>query len=260
MIDIHSHIIQGVDDGSKDLEMSLDMARIYLENGISKVIGTPHYIEKDEKALDKNIKALDILRKELKDKNIPLEVYLGNEVYISMDILKDLRDKRITTLNGSRYILIEFPMREIPIYSENIIYELLLEGYIPIIAHPERYIKIQEDPNILLDFLEKGALAQLNLPSLGGLYGDRIKETAQILLDHKMIQFVGSDSHTNRRRSPKLKEYLEILKELITSQLYEEIVYKNASNVLEDTEFICPEAIEYKKKKTLFGFLGFNRG
>ena len=259
MIDIHNHIIQGVDDGSKDLAMSLDMAKIYIKNGINKVIATPHYIEKDSKSLTRNTEALEILRKELESQEIPLEVYLGNEVYISMNVLKDIEEKRVATLAGSRYVLMEFPMREIPIYAENVIYDLLINGYVPIIAHPERYIKIQEDPNILLEFLKKGALAQLNLPSLEGLYGKTVQETAKILLEHRMVQFVGTDAHTNRRRSPEGSDALGMLEKIVSSREYRHLTHDNAENILKDKAFKTLTPIEYVKKKGLLGFLGFGR-
>ena len=259
MIDIHNHIIQGVDDGSKNITMSLDMARTYLKNGITKIIATPHYIEKDSLSLDRNKKALERLRYELKKNDLDLEVYLGNEVYISMDLLKDIEENRVATLNGSRYVLIEFPMREIPIYAESVIYELLIHGYIPIIAHPERYLEIQEDPNILLHFLKKGALAQLNLPSLEGLYGKMVEQTSRILLENRMIQFVGTDSHSNRRRSPDVSKSLGILKEIVSTREYRQLTEENANNILEDKIFTPPEPIEYKKRKKLFGFFRFMR-
>lgn len=255
MIDIHNHIIQGVDDGSKDLEMSLDMARIYLRNGIKKVIATPHYIEKDSLALDRNKKALEILNKELKKNNLDLKVYLGNEVYISMNVLKDIQEERIATLNGSRYVLIEFPMKEIPIYAETVFYELLVNGYIPIIAHPERYIKIQDDPNVLLQFIKKGALAQINIPSLQGFYGKNAKETSRILLEHKMVQFAGTDSHSNRRRSPEVQESLELLRNIVSSREYRYITEENANNILEDITFSPPTPIKYKRKRKISDFI-----
>ena len=220
MIDIHNHIIQGVDDGSEDLEMSLDMARIYLENGITKVIGTPHYIERDDFSLSRNKRALEKLREELKKNALNLEVYLGNEVYISMDLLKEIEEERVATLNGSRYILIEFPMGDIPIYAESLFYDLQIKGHIPIIAHPERYLKIQEDPNILFEFIRKGALAQLNLPSLEGFYGKQTKRTSKILLKHKMIHFLGTDSHSNGKKSPEVQKSIRILKSIVSPSEY----------------------------------------
>lgn len=257
MIDIHNHIIQGVDDGSKNIDMSLDMARIYLKNGIKEVIATPHYIEKDSLSLDRNKKALEILRQALKDNDLDLQVYLGNEVYISMDILKDIKEKRVATLNKSRYVLIEFPMNDIPIYTDSVIYDLLLNGYVPIIAHPERYLKVQENPNILFELIKKGALAQLNLPSLEGFYGKKVKETAKILLENKMIHFVGTDAHTNRKRSPEVREALNLLKDMVSASHYKALTEGNAKNIIEDIEFKAHDSVEYKEEKLLASITRF---
>lgn len=248
MIDIHNHIIPGVDDGSEDIEISLDMARIYLQNGISKVIGTPHYIERNDFALSRSKRALNILRDELKKNSLNLEVYLGNEVYISMDLLKDIEEERLATLNGSRYLLIEFPMRDIPIYTESLFYDLLIKGYIPIIAHPERYLKIQENPNILFNFIKKGALAQLNLPSLEGFYGKRAKKTSKILLEHKMIHFLGTDSHSNEKRSPEVRNSLKILKSIVSSNEYISLAEENPNKIIENKIFAPSTPRMYKKK------------
>ena len=248
MIDIHNHIIQGVDDGSEDLEMSLDMARIYLQNGITKVIGTPHYIERDDFSLSRNKRALEKLREELKKNGLKLEVYLGNEVYISMDLLKEIEEERVATLNGSRYILIEFPMRDIPIYAESLFYNLLIKGYIPIIAHPERYFKIQENPNILFEFIKRGALAQLNLSSLEGFYGKQVKRTSKILLKHKMIHFLGTDSHSNGERSPEVQKSLKLLKSIISPSEYISLSEENPNNILENRIVTPPSPRFYRKK------------
>ncbi len=137
MIDIHSHILPYVDDGSKDMNMSLKIAQIYVENGIEKVIATPHFMDgiTYKSKLELEI-GLEALKKELARVGIPLEVFLGNEVYIKPDIIDDIKNDKVTTLNNSRYLLIEMPINEIPIYTEELIYELLVKGYVPIIAHP----------------------------------------------------------------------------------------------------------------------------
>ncbi len=119
MIDIHSHILPNVDDGAKDIEESLAMARIYLDNKINKVIATPHYIDGFENcSKDKNIIALEKLKEALYKEGLNLDVYIGNEIYTSMDIVTLLDEERVATLNNSRYVLIEFPMFDIPIFIE----------------------------------------------------------------------------------------------------------------------------------------------
>lgn len=193
IIDVHSHILPKVDDGSEDIGMSIEMAKMYLENGIKKVIATPHYIEGSmDNSLEGNILGLERLKKGLSKEGLELELFLGNEIYVSMDIFKYLDKERVSTLNNTRYVLLELPMYDIPLYMEDLLYEIQLKGLIPIIAHPERNTKIIENPNILYKYIEKGALAQLNLPSLENRYGSQVKSTAVTLLEHNMIHFVGN--------------------------------------------------------------------
>jgi protein-tyrosine phosphatase len=250
MIDLHSHILPGVDDGSEDMEMSIDMARIYLENGYRTVIATPHYI--DEGISFKRDKVKDVLedfRRELDKQGIGLEVLLAHEVYSSIDIVKDIKEGNISTLNNTRYVLVEFPMFDLPLYTENMIYELLLEGYVPIIAHPERNARIIDNPNILYNLILKGALVQMNLPSLEGRYGGKIKETAEILLKHHMVHFLGTDAHSNGTRSPRVDKALSILKSIISEEEYNRLIYVNPRLLLEDKLIKTRLPIEYKSKK-----------
>lgn len=235
MIDIHSHILPCMDDGSKDMEMSLKIAQIYVENGINRVIATPHYIDGVKYKSNEELRiGLEALKKDLARAGIPLEVYPGNEAYIKPDIIKDLEEKRVSTLNDSRYILVELPMNEIPIYVEDLIYNLLVKGYVPIIAHPERYTKISEDPNILYKYISMGALAQLNLPSLEGFYGSRVKNTAEVLLKHNMIHFVATDSHSNRHRSPNIESSLNKLYNLVGDEYFGLLTEKNQELLLKN--------------------------
>jgi len=253
MIDIHSHIIPCVDDGSKDMDMSLEIARIYIANGINKVIATPHHIDgtKNSSSEDLSI-GLEALKKELCIAEIPLEIYPGNEVYLSPDVINNLLGNKVLTLNNSRYILMELPMNDIPLYFEELIYELLIKGYIPIIAHPERNAKIIKDPNSLYKFINMGALAQMNLPSLEGFYGSRSKNVAEILLGHNMIHFVGTDTHSNRHRSPNVEKSLKLLYNLVDREYYEKLTVTNAQVVLDNKLIKIDAPVEVKKK--IFSF------
>lgn len=256
MIDIHSHILPNVDDGASDMEESLAMARIYLENGIDKVIATPHYIEGFEDcSKDMNMVVLEKFKGALYKEGLDLDVYIGNEIYITTDIFDLLESSEVATLNNSRYILIELPMFDMPMSLESIVYELLLKGYVPIIAHPERNRNIIEDPNILYRLINRGALAQLNLPSLEGKYGERIKATSEVLLRHNMIHFVGTDAHSKDRRTPNVKYSLHLLKDLVDSKTYDEITNLNPIKIIEDRPFEPNAPMEYKKPDGFFNFL-----
>lgn len=258
MIDIHSHILPGVDDGAQGIEESIKMAKLYIENGINKVIVTPHYIEgAGSTNFAENKVVLEKLKKVFKEEGLDLELYIGNEIYVTPDTLNHVMEKRAATLNETRYVLIELPMYDIPRYMENIIYELCLKGYVPIIAHPERNIRIQENPNILYGFIIGGALAQINLPSLEGRYGEASKETGELLLRHNMIHFIGTDAHSPRVRSPRIGKSLSIVKDIVDEEVFKEITYSNGQAVLEDKLLLVREPIEYdeEKKKGFFSFL-----
>jgi len=254
MIDLHSHLLYGVDDGAKDSEMSLKMARQYLENGFTDVVCSPHYLgEGKSKTVDEikaSFKSLELL---LEENGIELNLHLGNEVYISLDLITDLENGKYLTINDSKYILIEFPANDIPLYTDDIFYELQIKGYIPIIAHPERNAKIIHDPNVLYKFLNKGVLAQLNLHSLIGLYGERTYKTAKKLLDHNLIQFVGTDSHSDRVRSPKVSDALKKLENVISKDDFVKLTEINPKKVLEN-ESVEPENIIDFNKKSIFNF------
>lgn len=249
MIDIHSHILQGVDDGSEDIAMSIDMAKMYLDNGIKTVIATPHYIEGSMgTSIGINKIAYENLKRELRNIGLELDIYLGNEIFISMNLINDLEKEKVSTLNGTKYVLIELPMFDIPLYVENMIFELLLKGYIPILAHPERNMKIMEDPNILYKYILKGALTQLNLPSLEGRYGSKVLMTAKILLKHQMIHFVGTDAHSNKGRSPRIKSAFNKLRSIVSEEDLHKITSENAKLLLKNENINIKMPIKYKMK------------
>lgn len=256
MIDVHSHILPTVDDGAEDMEEAIEMARIYVENGVEKVLATPHFIEgTNSSTKERNLIILDKLNEAICNNGINLKVYLGNEIYVTMDVLKYLKDGLISSLNSSRYLLLEFPMFDIPLYIEELIYELLLKGYIPIIAHPERNAKIIENPNILYNLITKGALAQLNLPSLEGKYGDEVKSTGEILVKHNMIHVVGTDAHSTHGRSSRVNNSIGILKRLVDPETFDRITSINGQCILDNKLIETDSPIQYKKQKSFLYFL-----
>ena len=250
MIDMHCHILPAVDDGSNSLEESIEMARIAWNNGIDTIIATPHYIQ-DAKPFNRNhnSEVLEVFKKELMINKIGIEILLGNEVYVTPDAVKLLEMGEMATLNDSRYVLMEFPMMDIPLYVESLIYELKLKGFIPVIAHPERNAKIIENPNILHSYISKGALAQTNIPSVLGKYGEDIQETAKILLKHDMVHFLGTDAHTCKARSLKPEKTLKIIEDMIGKERVYEMAIKNPKLVIEDRDIEIREPIKYSPKK-----------
>lgn len=256
MYDIHCHILPDIDDGAVDIKESIEMAKIAVDHGITVIIATPHYIEGVwNKNYKYNQRVVSRLNEKLMNNNLDIEILLGNEVFITPDIIELLDRGEITTLNKSRYLLIELPMLEIPLYVEEIFFELELKGIVPIIAHPERNIKIVENPNILYDFILKGSMAQLDLPSIIGHHGSKVKNTAEVLLKHDMIHFIGTDAHSSRRRTPKTKEALEILNSTIGKEKLEKILYNNPEAIIKNQDIIIEAPKKYIAKWNIIEFI-----
>lgn len=256
MIDIHSHILPGVDDGAKNIEKAIEMAKIAEKNGINVIIATPHYIEGENFNISKyNKEILGDLNKKLESEGLRVKILLGNEVFITPDIINLIKEEKVTTLNRSRYLLMELPMLDIPIYTEDIIYELRLKGIVPIIAHPERNKKIIEDPNILYEFIKLGALAQLNLPSILGYYGDEVKKTAEVLLKHDMVHLIGTDAHSTRRGFQKVKLAIDTISKIIGSYKLNKITNENPLAIIKNEELDINEPKRYVPKGKIRMFL-----
>ncbi|HHY71568.1 MAG TPA: capsular biosynthesis protein [Thermoanaerobacterales bacterium] len=208
MIDIHSHILPDIDDGAEDMETAIKMAEIAVSEGITKMIATPHFIEEDrEIEKEKVLEKVNELNSALKQQSIDLEILPGEEIFLTPNIAKLYEEDRILTLcNQKKYILIELPLMTIPLYAKDVIHSLTLKGLRVIIAHPERNREISKDMGKLKEFLKMGALVQVNTLSLMGVFGRRAKHTAQKIIRFGMANFLATDCHTPRSRSPRMQE------------------------------------------------------
>lgn len=253
MIDIHSHILPGIDDGAKDLATAVEMAQLYLDNGFHHVVATPHWLDDVNKnpAADSR-QAITSLQQELARRKMPLQLHHGGEFFISLDILAALKKGTGVSLANSRYVLVEFPMRDCSAFIETAVFQLLVKGYVPIIAHPERYSYVIDDPNLVYQWIEKGALIQLNMPSLMGMYGKKAEKTAEILLRHQMVHFLGTDAHSPRRRSPNVQPALSIAKKLIGADRVEKLMVMNPTHILQNKRLHPQPSKEYTRRKWFF--------
>ena len=172
MIDIHCHFIPKIDDGSKSASTTIDMVKKAKELGYTAIFATPHYIEASHETKRRNILiSIDILNKMLKDRNIDVKLYNGNEIYYSSNILELIENDKVCTLADTRYFLMELPFTGKVLGLELLISKIVNMGYIPIIAHPERYEFVHKDYEKLYDILMAGALLQVNVSSILGDYG-----------------------------------------------------------------------------------------
>ncbi len=201
MIDIHCHILPGVDDGAADLSESVKMAKIAHADGISKIIATPH-INEPSITRQSLIIRHEMLTQRLEEKMIPVDILLGGEVSFYLDSSQF----NLHTLNGTKYILIEFPAGHLLQRAGEILFHLILKGFYPIIAHPERNAAILKNPDMLFNLLNMQVLVQITAGSLTGMFGQDSKACARFLLRKGAVSFIASDAHSARYRRPVLSE------------------------------------------------------
>ncbi|MFI3260275.1 MAG: CpsB/CapC family capsule biosynthesis tyrosine phosphatase [bacterium] len=193
MRDLHSHILPGIDDGSNTIEESKKILEKAYAVGFVEMCLTPHYYKKYDYIADNKTK--EKLLEELKNKNIDLSY--GNEVFIDSDILNNIKQGKVSTINGGKYILIEFPFDIYYSLIEDYIEEILSANLIPIIAHPERYEYYQYDVNRINYFKEKGVLFQSSYGSFVGYYGKKVNKTVKKMLKENLIDIFSLDQHTD---------------------------------------------------------------
>jgi protein-tyrosine phosphatase len=249
MFDLHSHILHGVDDGSKSLKESVEIARKSVALGFTKMVCTPHYIKG---AMDTSVdileKRLEIVQLALEEESIDLELHLGNELYMDVELLDDLEAGHCNSIAGTSYVLIELPFVSEINHLKDLIYELNIKGYRVVLAHPERYSFVQKDINQLEELVNQGVLLQMNLSSLIGMYGDTVMKTAELMLEKHMVHFIGTDVHGPKTKHLKVEAALEKLSKKLSSDMYQQITHANAERLLKD-ELIEPYPINTRKKR-----------
>jgi protein-tyrosine phosphatase len=205
MIDLHSHILPGVDDGSPDLQTSLAMARMAVDDGIKVMACTPHFMPGLYNNEAADIKArVAAFGLALAEQNIPLQVVAGADVHVRHDIIEALRLQKILTLNATRYVLLEPPQVVLPVKFETYIAEIVAAGFVPIITHPERLSWIEQQAAILPRLAMAGAWMQITAGSLTGRFGKRAQYWALRLLQSGLVHIIATDTHNLGSRPPRL--------------------------------------------------------
>lgn len=231
MIDIHCHILYGIDDGARTKQEAIDLLKQQKELGFNEIVLTPHYIENTE--FEATIEKKEELIKELEEET-DVKLYIGNEVYFS-DKTINLLDK-VSTLNNSKYLLIELPMSSKIKDLEEMIFDLTVNKIVPIIAHPERYSYVQDDIKYLDHLKELGVLFQVNYGSLIGKYGKKCEKTAKKLLKKNYISFMGTDIH-RIDRPIDMEKALNVLKKVVKKQeIVDDLTTNNIKKVIENKD------------------------
>ena len=247
MIDFHTHIIPNIDDGSKSVEETFNLIKEAEKAGFDTIVSTSHYIEGyfETENSEKRI-WINTLNEKLKEQNINVHLYLGNEIYITKNIIQLLENDKASSINNSNYVLFEMPLNTKPLDLYDIIYEMLRRKLIPILAHPERYTFVQKDIELIYDLIEKGVLMQMNFGSITGYYGMKAQFTAKKLLLRDMVHFLGTDVHSQNTLYPKIPKILKNLKKYIDDEKIKEITQINPELALNNKAINVSEPIRLK--------------
>jgi protein-tyrosine phosphatase len=232
-IDIHSHIMPGVDDGSQTLAQSMDMLRTAAAQGIESIILTPHNKAHKHSVSVASLKEKAVrLQTEADRQNIPISLYPGTEIFYRDGVAQLLEDGKVATLADSHYVLVEFNPLEQYSYIRSAIYELTSCGFTPILAHVERYQCFQTKPDDLVLVIEQGGFIQVNASTFSGSMGFKGKQFVKKLLKRHLIHFIASDAHDNERRAPLLTDCVRYLEKKTDGTYLHQLLHGNAARVI----------------------------
>ncbi len=232
IFDIHSHILPGVDDGSKDIEMTKEMLGMAYEQGVRVMIATPHYsmrsredkIERVRKAYEKTVEMAEECYPDMK-------ILLGSEVYMEPGMLDRIKQETTITMNQSKYVLCEYSFTGAYQEMYGSLQELVRARFKPILAHVERYQCLRERWDRMQELRELGVLMQINAESLQGNVFDKNFRYGKSLIKNDMIDFIGTDAHDMQRRAPRIQKAEETLIKLLGRQEADQILMRNAEEI-----------------------------
>ena len=228
MIDFHTHILPNIDDGSRSIDETFNLIKEAKEAGFDGIVLTSHYIENYyETDVPERDVWVQAIKENLEPKGIDTNLYLGNEIYISDNMMRLLEEGKASTINNTCYVLFEMPLHEEPLNLYDAIYSLQENKLIPILAHPERYSFVQKEPELINDLIEKGCLMQANYGSILGQYGEKAEFIVRKFFENNMIHFLGSDVHRQNSIYPKIPFALEKIKHIIGERKLEELTTIN---------------------------------
>lgn len=254
MIDIHSHILFGVDDGPKDIEGSLSFLQEEISKGVNCVILTPHFKSNLMKYWPNSAGNFEKLKNTVKENQLNIEIYMGSEIFFDSDFYNILDKKEFCTLADSDYMLMEFNLNENAKNISEMCYEVRLRGYRPIIAHIERFESLYDEDQVFLELMREGVLFQVNSSTIVGDLSKKTKKFIDFLIKHRLISFIASDMHNLTTRNTLMDEaYAKILK--VTNKEYADKIFsENQQKVINNDKIfldIDKDFSEDKKK----GFL-----
>lgn len=248
MIDLHAHILPGLDDGARDIEESLEMCRVAARDGIKAIVATPHtgngaFDNPREKVLN----AVAELNARIREEAIDIEIVPGADVYVheQLDVL--INERQVMTVNDNmRYVMIEFPKHIIPPNHIEWMFRLTLAGLTPILTHPERNTAIHQRLDIVREWIEKGGLVQLTAMSITGAFGKSVQKCSEELLKNNLVHVIASDAHSAGRRPPVLSRAVDRAASLIGAKQVHKLIDDYPAAIVAGKVFYAPEPVPPK--------------
>ncbi len=256
MIDIHSHILPGVDDGASDMKTSLEMCEISVNDGVTVMAATPHMLDGTYNVERETIiSGVKELQKELDKNNINLRVVPGADIHINVDFVNLNKSGGIVTLNDTgKYALIEFPPLIIPHKVDEFLFSMQINGITPVITHPERNQSVQKHPEQTLKWAQSGNIIQMTAASITGELGKEAKECSMKLLEAGLVHVIASDSHSPTWRAPGLSEARAIIAELISEEEADLTTKHRPESIINGNSIDLPEPKEIMTAKNKHWF------
>ena len=250
-VDLHCHILPNLDDGSPSMTASLAMARQAVADGVTSILATPHHLDRHYTNSAETVKlAVSVFRKELDQEKIALTVYPSQEIHLTGDLLSRLVEGDLLGIDATqKYLLLELPHEMVPSYTGDIIFQLKCRGVVPVIVHPERNAQLIVEPQLLYEFVQQGALAQVTATSLTGGFGREVQRTAKEFVRCGLVQVVASDAHSNPKRQFMMSAAYQELKRI--NYTYPNQFGNTAQNLL-DGKCINLNTIRIPKRQRSF--------
>ncbi len=248
MIDVHSHVLPMIDDGSRSIEETVNILKEAHKNGFNGIICTPHYLPGSyESVKESNQIIVDSLNTELSKSWYNFKLYLGNEIFLTNEFADIMQTKKATSMNDSRYVLFELSLNDKPMNVLELIDQIIDYGFVPIMAHPERYSFAKDNPDILNSIISEGVLFQCNYGSLIGQYGRHAKILVEKLLKYDMVSFMGTDCHRQDTIYSKIDECISAMYKIIDAKKFKEITEENPMKLIknEQLQFKSPHGFSF---------------
>ena len=249
MIDLHCHILPGLDDGAKDWDQSLAMAQMAVDDGITDMVCTPHWVPgKYENSRSEILPCLDCFRDSILAASIKLHLYPGAELRLDLTLPQRIKAGELLTINdGGKYVLIELPDESLPEHLDEFFWGMEMQGMKPIISHVERNAILRQHPNLLFQWVERGYLTQITAASLLDEFSEEIRQFSIQLIEHRLAHMLVSDAHGLKTRKPKLSEARKVIEGIAGAEVARLMTYETPKRVLEGIYIDPPEPLPWRR-------------